>query len=116
MAKRKASAYNHLIQFYTQGELAYNESWQLVPGKPEPYKKIWCMVETVFREQLEAHINGITINRNRVQLTMRYREDLDSTMYFEYRGKVYNVGLIGDKKGNSLETQVLGEVAEDGGV
>ena len=116
LPKRKASAYNHLIQFYKQGEPSYDENWQLVEGSPVPYKKVWCMVESVFREQLEAYINGVTINRNRVQLTMRYRNDIDSTMSFDLNGRRYNVGLVGDKKGKSLETQVLGEVSEDGGV
>lgn len=115
LSKRKASDYDHHIQFYKPGEPVYNESWQLVPGEPVPYKRIWCRVESVFREQLEAHINGITINRNRVQLTMRFRRDIESVMTFELDGKMYSVGLVGDKKGDSLETQVLGEVSEDGG-
>lgn len=115
MSRRKASEYDHLIQFYKQGKPTRNENFQIVPGPPIPYKKIWCVVESVFREQLEAYVNGVNINRNRIQLTMRFRKDLDSTMYFELDDKIYNIGLVGDKRGKSFETQVLGEVKEDGG-
>lgn len=115
MAKRKANDYPNFIQFYKPGVAeppSEENGWQITPGSPRPYKKIWCKVEVVFREQLEAYVGGMIINRNRVRLYMRMRQDLDSTMLFEYEGKLFNIALHGDLKG---ETQLLGEVSEDGG-
>ena len=113
--KGKAKDYPHLLAFYRPGDAqppSEENGWQITQGEPVLFKRIWCRTEAVFREQLEAHVNGITINRKRVRLYMRLREDLDSTMTFVYRGQTYHVAIYGELKG---ETQVLGEVPEDGG-
>ena len=111
----KASDYPLPIQFYVPGEPeppSEENGWQITPSKPVKYKVIWCRADTVFREQLEAYVNGLTFNRNRLRLYTRLRDDIDSTMSFKYRGLIYNVGLYGDYRG---ETQIFGEVSEDGG-
>lgn len=117
MAKKlKASDYNHLIPFYTPGGPVRNPiTHQIELSEPILYKKIWCKVETVFREQLQSYVNGLPLSRNRIQLTMRFREDIDSTMFFKYRDKTYNVGSYGDNEGDTVETRILGEFVEDGG-
>ncbi len=110
-----ASNYDTPIQFYIPGAPeppSAENGWQITPGEPVKHKLIWCRVESVFREQLEAYVNGLTINRNRVRLFTRLRSDVDSTMLFEYKGQLYDVGLYGPYKG---EFQVFGEVSEDGG-
>lgn len=117
MAKKlKASDYNHLVQFYKPGESWMNpETYQIELGPPVEYKKIWCKVETIFRESLQSYVDGVPLIRNRIQLTMRYRTDIDSTMFFEYKTKTYNIGSYGDNEGDTVETRILGEVVEDGG-
>lgn len=113
---RKSSEYESFIQFYKPGDPqppSAENGWQITPGEPVPHKKIWCHVETIFREQLESYLDGVNINRKRIRLYMRLRKDIDSTMTFEYRRQIYNVSIYGDVKG---ETQLLGEVPEDGGV
>ena len=114
--KNKSSDYNHFLQFYKPGKPALNpETNQIELGKPIPYKKIWCKVETVFREQLQSYVDGVPLKRNRIQLTMRNRDDLDSTMFFDYKEKMFNIGLFGDNEGDTTETRILGEAVEDGG-
>lgn len=114
--KNKTSDYNHLIQFYKPGEPTLNpDTYQIELGPPVLYKKIWCKVETIFREQLQSYVDGVPLSRNRIQLTMRYREDIDSTMFFEYKDKTYNIGLYGDNEGDTKDTRILGEFVEDGG-
>lgn len=115
MTMGNASVYNLPIQFYKPGvpePPSEDNGWQITPGEPEKYAIVWCRAETVFREQLEAYVNGLTINRNRVRLYTRLRTDIDATMLFEYRGQLYDVGLYGPYQG---EFQVFGEVSEDGG-
>lgn len=114
--KNKASDYNHLVQFYKPGEFVLNEETsQIELGAPVPYKKIWCRKETIFREQLQSYVNGLPLIRNRVQLTLRYRTDIDQTMFFEHDGKTFNVGPQGDNEGDGVEIRILGELVEDGG-
>lgn len=111
----KASEYDTPIQFYKMGDPeppSAENGWQITPGKPVKHKLIWCRVESVFREQLEAYVSGLTINRNRVRLYTRMRDDIDSTMTFNYKGQEYAVTLYGPYRG---EFQLFGEVSEDGG-
>lgn len=80
-----------------------------------PVFKRWARVKIIFREQLEAVISGANTLRDRLELTLRYCEDIDSTMAFEYRGKMYNVSIVGDKTGLVHEIGLLGESIQDGG-
>lgn len=116
MARSKASDYHMSVQFYKKGKPVRDpSSGRLVAGEPVPYKKIWCKEESVFREQLVQHLEGLKINRNRKQLTCRYRTDIDSTMYFKLGNDMYGIDLYGDKKGDRRELFILAEVAKDGG-
>lgn len=113
--KLKASDYNHLVSFYTASVVAMNpETYIIETGEPVLFKKIWCKVETIFRESLQGYVDGVPLSTNRIQLTLRYRTDLESTMTFNYKGNKYNIGSLGDNDGDTVETRILGEYVGDG--
>lgn len=116
MAKKlKASDYNHLVSFYKVGEPMMNpETYQIELGEPVLFKKIWCKVETIFRESLQGYVDGVPLSTNRIQLTLRYRTDIESTMTFNYKDNKYNIGSLGDNDGDTVETRILGEYVGDG--
>ena len=88
-----------------------------MPGEPEyiKYTTIWAKVETRFREQLQVVLGGQTLNRDRIKVTTRYREDLDSSMAIGWKNKFYQMSIVGDNKGDGKEVEFLAEEVVDGG-
>lgn len=115
MAKRvKPSDYAHHVQFLKQ-QVVYNEETGMNESQFVPCFKRWANVKVIFREQLESVISGGNTLRDRLELTLRYTDKIDSTMRFAYKGKEYNISIIGDKSGLREEIGLLGEAVIDGG-
>lgn len=115
MAKRvKVSDYAHRIQFLKQ-VVSYNERTGMNESHFVPCFKRWARVHVIFREQLESVISGGNTLRNRLELTLRYTDKINSTMRFIYKGEEYNISIIGDKSGLREEIGILGEAVLDGG-
>lgn len=112
--KTRVSEYSNRIQFYRQTVVFDEESCMNV-SKYIPIFKKWARVKVIFREQLESLISGSNTLRDRIELTLRYTEEINSTMKFEYKGNMYNISIIGDKRGLKDEINLLGEVVLDGG-
>ncbi|MBF0780510.1 MULTISPECIES: phage head closure protein [unclassified Granulicatella] len=115
MAKRvKPSNYTHRIQFFKQ-VVTYNDETGMNESQFVPCFKRWANVKIIFREQLESVISGGNTLRNRLELTLRYTDMIDSTMRFSYGDNQYNISIIGDKSGLREEIGLLGEAVIDGG-
>lgn len=115
MAKKvRVSEFTDYIQFYKQ-QTVFDEEEIRTHSEWAPCFKKWARVKVIFREQLESIISGGTTLRNRLELTLRTTDRIDSTMRFEYQGAFYNISIIGDKTGRKQETSLLGETVMDGG-
>lgn len=115
MAKKvRVSGFTDHIQFYKQ-QVVFDEEEVRTYSDWVPCFKRWARVKVIFREQLESIISGGTTLRNRLELTLRHTDSIDSTMRFKYKDAFYNISIIGDKTGKQEETSLLGEAVLDGG-
>ncbi|MBS4762114.1 phage head closure protein [Carnobacteriaceae bacterium zg-ZUI252] len=115
MAKKvRVSEYTDLIEFYEQKVIFDEESCMNVNEYVPAFKK-WARVKVIFREQLESLLSGGNTLRDRIELTIRYTRDVNTTMKFKYRDNLYAISIIGDKNGLKQEISLLGEAVLDGG-
>lgn len=112
--KTRASDFSKRITFYAQTTRFNEETGMTETVYVEVFKR-WAKVKVIFREQLEAMVSGANTLRDRLELTLRYAEDIDSTMAFQYKGEFYNISIKGDKSGLRQEISLLGEAIRDGG-
>lgn len=69
----------------------------------------------MFREQLQVVLEGHTLNRDRIKVTTRYREDLEANMAVGWKGRYYQMSIVGDNAGDGKEVEFLAEEVVDGG-
>ena len=112
----KPARYKNKLTIYKQGTPGRDPVTGL-PTEPEyvPHTTIWAKVENMFREQLQVVLEGQTLNRDRIKVTTRFREDLDSTMVVGWKGRHYQMSIVGDNKGDGKEVEFLAEEVVDGG-
>ena len=115
MAKRpRTSDMRYKTEFFSQREPygcrsgSYILSWGLEFTS-------WCRETTIYREQLEASIGGANVLRDRKEFITRYNEKIDTTLRCKYKGKMYEVSIVGDTRGDRRETRFLAEVVLNGG-
>ena len=53
--------------------------------------------------------------RDRKEFITRYNENIDTTLRCKYKGKMYEISIVGDTRGDRRETRFLAEAILDGG-
>ena len=76
---------------------------------------LWVRDVTIFREQLETIVSGAQTLRDRREFECRYTTKLTTQHRIVYRGKLYQVSIVGDTTGVSERIRFLGEAITDGG-
>ena len=115
MAKRtRTSDLRNKVEFYKQSEIFdYNSGSYILSWGLEFTS--WCRETTIYREQLEASIGGANVLRDRKEFITRYNEKIDTTLRCKYKGKMYEISIVGDTRGDRRETRFLAEATIDGG-
>ena len=115
MAKRtRTSDMRNKVEFYKQSEIFdYNSGSYILSWGLEFTS--WCRETTIYREQLEASIGGANVLRDRKEFITRYNESIDTTLRCKYKGKMYEISIVGDTRGDRRETRFLAEVVLNGG-
>lgn len=115
MARRvRATNYTHKIKFY-KPSYAYNEVTGVTEATWEYVFSRWCSDKIIFREQLEGVVSGGNTLRDRHEFTTRFTDAITTVMRCEYNGILYDITIVGDKRGDRLETAFLAESILDGG-
>lgn len=115
MARRvRATNYTHKINFY-KPSYTYNEVTGITEATWEYVFSRWCSDKIIFREQLEEVVSGGNTLRDRHEFTTRFTDTITTTMRCEYKGNLYDITIVGDKRGDRLETAFLAEAVLDGG-
>ena len=116
MKKTRSSEFRNQVTFYRQST-QYNEVTGVNESVYTLAFKRWAKVKVIFREQLESVVSGGNTLRDRLEFTVRYCTDIDSTMRCEYKGLMYNISIVGEKPNTPVREEIsfLGETVRDGG-
>ena len=114
MKKAKASDMRHKVKVLEQVNEFDPKTGQAIFTWKEVFS-LWCREITIFREQLETIVSGGQILSDRLEFECRYTTKLTSAHRVEYRGKMYQVSIVGDTSGLSDRIRFLAEALEDGG-
>lgn len=102
------------VTFLTQSEtFDYNSGSYTLDWTPS--FTAWCRETTIYREQLESTLAGGNTLRDRKEFITRYNRNIDTTLRCEYQGKLYDISIAGDTRGDRKETRFLAEAIVDGG-
>lgn len=116
MARRiRADKYRHKIKFY-ESQNVYNPTTGIYNKEWVYAFSLWCNEKVIFREQLEAVVvGGSNTLRDRREFTTRFTDKVDTTQRCEFKGHMYDITIVGDKRGDLKEIAFLGESIKDGG-
>lgn len=115
LARRtRTSDMRNLVTFYEHKSVwnpqsaRYDQSWVPVFDR-------YCMVTTIYREQLKTELGGASILRDRREFTTRYDPKVTHRLRCKYNGEMYEISIVGDTRGDMKEIRFLGEAVIDGG-